>query len=57
MAEIRRNVKNIFRTCAVWSVDVSKTKHDACTTKCHFVKNEDMLEWAIYSCMFLWVPQ
>ncbi|MBU4344331.1 MAG: hypothetical protein L6247_07925 [Desulfobacteraceae bacterium] len=22
-------------------VDVSKAKHDACTTQCHFLKNED----------------
>ena len=33
MAEIRRNVKNIFRTCTAWSVDITKAKHDACTTQ------------------------
>ncbi len=25
-------------------VDVSKAKHDACTTQCHFLKNEDVIE-------------
>ena len=25
-------------------VDVGKAKHDACTTQCHFLKNEDVIE-------------
>jgi hypothetical protein len=25
-------------------VDVSKAKPDACTTQCHFLKNEDVIE-------------
>ncbi|MCK4467064.1 MAG: hypothetical protein KAU60_01800 [Desulfobacterales bacterium] len=57
MAEIIRNVKNIFNKAGflLVGVDVSKAKHDACTTKCNFAKNEDALEWVTY--LFVDVPQ
>ena len=49
MAEIRRNVKNIQQSgLLLLGVDVSKAKHNACTTQCHFVNNEDALEWVTY---------
>ena len=53
MAEIRKNVKNIFIRAdfLLVGVDVSKTKHDACKTQYNFVKNEDALEWVTYLLM------
>ena len=32
-------------------VDVSKAKHDACTTQCYFLKNEDVGEHFYYPAM------
>jgi hypothetical protein len=32
-------------------VDVSKAKYNNYTTQCHFVKNEDVLEWVTYLIM------
>ena len=32
-------------------VDVGKAKHDACTTQCHFLKNEDVTEGLLYLLM------
>jgi hypothetical protein len=57
MAEITRNVKNIFNKAdfLLVGVDVSKAKNDACKTKCNFAKNEDALEWVTY--LFMDVPQ
>jgi hypothetical protein len=28
-------------------VDAGKAKHDACTTQCHFFKNENVIEWLL----------
>ena len=28
-------------------VDASKAKPDACTTQCHFLKNENVIEWLL----------